>query len=269
MECSVLMSVYGKEKAEYLREALESIFAQTLKPSEIVLIKDGLLTDELEEVIDDAKKRYTNLRIWQFDQNVQLGRALAKGVELCSCDLIARMDTDDIAEKNRLQVQCEYMMANPKVDVCGGFIEEFQDDDKTNLRMKKMPVTESDILRYSRYRNPMNHMTIMFRKQAVLDAGNYRHFPFLEDYDLWMRMLAGKKHLINLAQVLVKVRVNDNMYARRGGFRYCKQYFRLRNNQRKLRLLSGREYIVACVLTIGITLIPVNLRRKVYQKILR
>ena len=269
MKYSVLMSVYKKENPEYLREAFESILSQTLMPDEIVLIEDGPLTDELRAVILDIKNKYKNLRIGRFEQNVQLGRALAKGVELCSYDLIARMDTDDIAEKNRFQIQHEYMMAHPEVDVCGGYIQEFRDENRTDCRIKEMPISAKEILRYSRYRNPMNHMTVMFRKQAVLDAGNYRHFPYLEDYDLWLRMLARNKQLTNLKQVLVKARVSDGMYARRGGVSYCRQYLRLRKQQRDLNLLSRKEYFIASVLTIGITLIPVDLRKKAYQKILR
>ena len=106
---SVLMSVYKKEKPEYLYQAMESIFNQSLLPSEVVLMEDGLLTEELYQVIDNMVKRYQVIRVFQFKENVQLGRALAKGVELCENELIARMDTDDIAEPNRFLHQCSYM----------------------------------------------------------------------------------------------------------------------------------------------------------------
>lgn len=269
MGVSVLMSVYRKEKPEYLREAFESILSQTMPPDEIVLIEDGPLTDELTEVIGQMKKRYQNLRIGRFEKNVQLGRALAKGVELCSHELVARMDTDDIAVKNRLERQYLYMTEHPAVDVCGGFIEEFHNEDPSDRRIKKMPLSEEEILKYSRFRNPMNHVTVMFRREAVLAAGNYRHFPYLEDYDLWLRMLAQKKCLRNLEQVMVKVRVGEGMYARRGGLDYCLRYLRLRKQQYDQNLMNRGEYLAASILTVGITVVPKWVRKLAYKKILR
>ena len=133
MKCSVLMSVYAKEKPEYLKAALESILNQTLKADEILIIKDGPLPKELEEVIESVSKDCSYLRTYQFEENVQLGRALKKGVELCENDLIARMDTDDIAYPDRLQQQYEYMLGHKEVAVLGGYIEEFSED---NLSFK-------------------------------------------------------------------------------------------------------------------------------------
>lgn len=269
MGVSVLMSVYKKEKPEYLQAAFESILSQTMLPDEIVLIEDGPLTEELTEVIENIKKRYKNLQIGRFEKNVQLGRALAKGVELCRHELVARMDTDDIAVKNRLELQYRYMTEHPEVDVCGGFIEEFHNEDPSDSRIKEMPLSGEDILKYSRFRNPMNHVTVMFRREAVLAAGNYRHFPYLEDYDLWLRMLAQKKCLVNLQQVMVKVRVGEGMYARRGGLDYCCRYLLLRKQQHEWKLLSNWEYLSTSILTIGITVAPKWLRKMAYKKVLR
>ena len=189
MGFSVLMSVYQKEKPEYLRQALQSVMHQSLEPQEIVLMQDGKLTEELYQVIEECKNECPYLKIYEIPDNVGLGRALAKGVLLCSNELIARMDTDDIAKEDRFEIQYNYMKAHADVAVTGGFMEEFDDQDASYHSIKQMPEYMEEILKYARYRNPLNHMTVMFRKDSVLQAGNYRHFPYLEDYDLWSRML--------------------------------------------------------------------------------
>ncbi len=268
MGFSVLMSVYKKEKPEYLAMALESVINQTLQADEIVLIRDGLLTYELERVIQEFEAKCSCLRLYSFEENVQLGRALKKGVEICSNELIARMDTDDIALPDRFQKQYEYMLQHPEISVLGGWMEEFNDDG-TYSRLKRMPEVNEDIRIYGRYRNPVNHMTVMFRKKDVLAAGNYRHFPYLEDYDLWCRMLAQGMMFHNLPATLVKMRNNNNVYERRGGFSYFRGYAKLRKIQREIGLLNRREYAIALLLTVGVTLQPAFLRKIIYQKILR
>lgn len=268
MGFSVLMSVYAKEKPEYLTEALDSVFHQTRMPDEVVLIEDGPLTPELEGVIKTYQEKYPQLITYQFKENVQLGRALAKGVELCSFELIARMDTDDISVPDRLERQFEYMQNHPEVTACGGWMEEFNDEG-TYSKMKQMPEQDAEIRKYARYRNPLNHMTVMFRRDQVLQAGNYRHFPYLEDYDLWSRMLMETGQFYNMPTVLVRMRNNDNVYERRGGWSYFRQYVSLRKMQRQIGLINRREYVVAYLLTMGMTLQPSFLRKCLYRKILR
>lgn len=268
MGFSVLMSVYAKEKPEYLSQALESVVKQTQVPDEIVLIKDGVLTRELEDVVLEFQSKYEILHTYQFETNVQLGRALAKGVELCRYELIARMDTDDIAVSDRFEKQYQYMMAHPEISALGGWMEEFNDEE-TYSRVKKMPECDAEIRKYAKYRNPLNHMTVMFRREAVLQAGNYRHFPFLEDYDLWSRMLVQQGEFHNIPAVFVRMRNNDSVYKRRGGFSYFIQYAKLRKLQREIGLTTRPEYVKASVLTLGMTLQPTFLRKLVYQKILR
>lgn len=274
MGISVLMSVYKKEKPEYFKAALESMIRQTLQPDEILIIKDGPLTTELEKVIDEVFVSIAQqggkiaLHTYQFEENVQLGRALHKGVELCEHEFIARMDTDDIACPDRLEKQHAYMVSHENVAALGGDMEEFSDDNSIS-DVKTMPVGTDAIRRYARFRNPLNHMTVMFRKTAILDAGNYRHYPFLEDYDLWSRVLATGKQIDNIPEVLVRARVGNELYGRRGGGDYCKRYLGLRKEQHALGLTNVVEYLIACMITIAVTIIPNGARKEVYQKILR
>lgn len=266
---SVLMSVYCKEKPEYLRAAIESVVHQTLMPNEIVLVEDGPLTEELNELIRELKTQYNILRPIQLPKNVQLGRALAEGVKNCQYALIARMDTDDIAVPNRFEMQYCYMQKHPEVAVVGGYIEEFDDNDDEYHKIKSMPCKHEAIRKYARYRNPINHMTVMYRKEAILGSGNYTHFPFLEDYELWSRVLKEKYVFANLPHVLVKARTNSGIYQRRGGRAYCKTYMQLRKMQREYGLLTWTEYQVAKVLTFIMTRQPTFLRKLLYRKTLR
>lgn len=266
---SVLMSVYCKEKPEYLKAAVESVVHQTLIPNEIVLVEDGPLTDELYQVIEELRGQYDILRPIQLKENVQLGRALAEGVKNCQYDLIARMDTDDIAVKNRFELQYTYMKEHPEIAVLGGYIEEFDDSDDKYRKIKSMPHTHNELKKYARYRNPINHMTVMYRKEAILDAGNYVHFPFLEDYELWNRVLEKGYVFANLPQVLVKARTNPGIYERRGGKEYCKTYMKLRKKQREYGLLTWTEYQIAKVLTFVMTRQPAASRKLLYRKTLR
>lgn len=269
MSFSVLMSVYEKEKPVYLKESLASILNQTMQPDEIVLVADGPLTDELEKVIRQFQKKTEALNVVRLTENQQLGRALECGLEKCSNELVARMDTDDIALPGRFEKQYLYMMQHPDVDVLGGLIEEFDPEDDGYRKIKHMPIDSEGIIKYSRYRNPVNHMTVMFRRGKVEDAGGYRHFPFLEDYDLWTRMLVLKCQFANLDEVLVRARTERNIYTRRGGFKYCKQYLKLRKQQKEFGLINIKEYMVAIILTVAMTLQPSCLRKTMYQKMLR
>lgn len=269
MGFSVLMSVYEKEKPEYLKEALLSVVNQTMQPDEIVLIEDGRLTDDLYRVIEEIRMQHPILKPYSSQQNEGLGLALAKGVTLCKNELVARMDTDDIASENRFEQQYTYMMEHKEVAALGGFMEEFSEEEKDYHKIKRMPLAMSDIRSYARYRNPLNHMTVMFRKSAVLAAGGYRHFPYMEDYDLWIRMLARGACFHNLDTVLVKARCNNDIYERRGGISYCKQYLKLRKQQYDLKLLNFFEYQVAKLLTVCMTVQPKGLRKAVYRKVLR
>lgn len=256
---SVLMSVYKKENPEFLRRALDSIYAQTMKADEIVLVEDGELPDELVEVIS----QYPEVHIVRLERNVQLGRALEAGLKNCHHDLVARMDTDDIMMPNRLEKQFRFMIEHPEIAACGGDIAEFIEEGVI-LREKHMPRSAQELYRYGKKRNPLNHMTVMFRKSAVEAVGGYRHFPGLEDYDLWSRLLAHGYQIANIPEVLVQARIGDRFASRRGGWAYFKRYLELRKEQRRIGYLNTREYIVACVLTFGMTVMPEKLRERAY-----
>ena len=263
-EFSVLMSVYKKENPAYLKKAFSSLLTQTVVPNEIVLVEDGPLTEELYKVIDEFKQEYENLKIVALEKQSQLGKALQAGLEACSYELVARMDTDDICRPYRFESQLKYLENNKNISVVGGDIAEFYEEDKTE-RIKQMPSSANDVRKYARYRCPLNHMTVMFKKSDVLDAGGYQHFPGLEDYHLWIRMLAKDYQLANIPEILVDVRLGENFADRRGGKEYTNRYMELRQMQHDLGLTNDAENLFAKTSTYIMTSIPSSLRDKVYR----
>jgi len=269
MEFSVLMSVYYKEKPEYLRQALESVLSQTCLPSQLILVKDGPLTPQLDAVIEEFSAGSPLFKIIALEKNSGLGTALAKGVEASDYSLIARMDADDIALPHRFAEQIKLFQQNPDLSICGAQISEF-DGDVTNILSKRVvPLTHEEILAYARRRNPFNHMTVMYKKEAVLRVGNYQHCPDFEDYYLWSRMLAQGAIAANHPDVLVYARTGTAMFRRRGGMRYCKNALSFRRLQRKTGLTSLFDQWYASCAHIAVSLMPGSLRGRVYKKLLR
>lgn len=265
---SVLMSVYIKEKPEYLDKALESIFLQTRQADEIVLVEDGKLNKELYSVIQKYNNGSIKIKIVSLEQNMGLGKALNIGLLNCNYDLIARMDSDDIATLDRLYIQEKFMEENKDITVCGGNIAEFYEEGKV-VRVKNMPLEYKALYKYAKYRNPLNHMTVMFRKQDILDVGNYMHLNGLEDYYLWSRVLSSGKKAGNIDKILVYARINRDFSGRRGGYNYFKQYSKLRRLQYELKLLNYKEYIYAWILSFGVTMQPKFIRKLIYKIFLR
>lgn len=239
MEFSVLMSVYYKEKQEYLKLALDSVLDQTLPAAEIVLIKDGPLTQELDEVIEMYDKKYSgSFRIFALEKNVGLGKALNFGVQQCKYDLIARMDTDDIAVPNRFELQIKEFAQYNDLALCGGQIAEFENDPQMIIGYRKVPLTRDEIVKFAKKRNPFNHVTVMFRKQAILESGNYQDMPYFEDYWLWVRMLQKGYIVKNIKNILVNVCAGEKMLSRRHGKVYLNFIYKFCANMYKIKFCS-------------------------------
>lgn len=270
MEYSVLISVYYKEKAEYLIECLESMVHQTVQPSEIVIVKDGKLTAELEDVLTKYKTKYQ--RLFKFvclEKNVGLGLALAEGIKNCSHELIARMDSDDISIPNRCELQLREFAKDSLLDVCGGYIKEFCDSKEKVISIRKVPLVDSEIKEYQKRRDAVNHVTVMFKKSKVLEAGNYQHALLMEDSLLWTNMILHGATFKNIDDYLVYVRTGADMFKRRGGLKYFKKY----KNGRKIILQTGYiskwDYYYTLLVQLIFSILPNSVREFVYEKLLR
>ncbi|RGL91918.1 MULTISPECIES: glycosyltransferase [Hungatella] len=270
MQYSVLMSVYEKEQADFLEIAIESILNQTVKTNDFVIVCDGPLNEQLENVLLNYKiKCPETFNIIKLDKNVGLGIALNKGLRYCKNDLVARMDSDDISVYNRMELQMTCFENDEKLAVCGGYIAEFKENPNEILSIRKVPCNHNDILTWAKKRNPMNHMTVMFRKQFVLDAGSYKKMDFAEDYYLWVRMLMNNDRMLNLNNILVMARIGNGMFQRRGGRQYVKKIYHMQNTFYKIGFINKREFCLNLFIRTINSLAPNLIRERIYKLFLR
>ena len=268
MTFSVLMSVYSKENPSYLNEALCSIWdQQTLKPGQIVLVKDGPLTEELDSSISIWKQKLNDvLTVVELPENVGLGAALNCGLQQCKYELVARMDSDDISLPERFEKQIEYLRSNPDVVLLSGYISEFMDDPDDIIYIRKVPIENQVITKYLKWRNAFNHMTVIFLKSIVLSVGGYNaKVTYFEDYDLWIRLVQAQYKVSNIPEVLVKVRTGNDMIGRRHGLAYAKKELSFFNLQKKREFISYGNYFLLILLRIPLRLIPKSMLIYLYN----
>ena len=267
---SVLMSLYYKEKAENLRECLDSLINQTVKADEWIIVKDGPLTDELESVLKEYDLRFpTLIKYVTFKQNQGLGLALRAGVLACKNELIARMDTDDICVPTRFEIQLNQFIKNPRLDICGSHIKEFDKDPRNYHSKRKVPLSNDEIIKYKKKRSAYNHMTVMYKKSSVLKSGNYEHAPLMEDDLLWTRMILAGCIGKNIDDYLVFVRTGNAMIERRGSWSYFIKYKKSRKKVYKLGLANYWDYIYTLIVQLIVSLSPKWIRRIIFKKLLR
>ena len=265
---SVLMSVYRKEKTDYLRQALDSVFNQTVRASQVVLVEDGPLTPELDGILQEYKNQFPELELVPLAENRGLGLALAEGILHCKFELVARMDTDDIARKDRFELQLKEFEKNPSLDICGSYMTEFEGDANNIVTQRRVPIADAEIKKYQKRRDGLNHVTVMFKKSSVLSAGNYQHCPLMEDTLLWVNMFKNGATAMNIDDYLVNVRIGKDMYERRGGLSYFKKYKQARKRVYDTGYISWFDYEYTLLVQLVVALIPNKIRGFVFKKLL-
>lgn len=270
MDYSVLMSVYHKERPEFLRQAMESIATQTVPTNDFVLVCDGPLNEQLDEVIAQMQNAFGQLlHVVRLEKNMGLGNALNIGIQHCKNDLVARMDSDDISRPDRCERQLKIFEERPELDICSGTVEEFtvQPQDVENKRV--VPRTHEEILKFAQKRNPFNHPCVMYRKSAVLAAGSYQDFYLLEDYYLWIRMLLNGSVGYNVQEPLLWMRAGSDMYKRRSGWKYAKSQVRLLKLIKKYGMINAEQYICFVMVRTVMAMCPNSLRKWLFGMTLR
>ncbi|MEZ8358963.1 glycosyltransferase [Vibrio splendidus] len=234
---SVLMSLYNAESSGNLDSCLNSLFNQTHQADEIVIVYDGPINIKLRGVVDSWKGKLP-IVTHEIKENIGLGKALNFGLNKCAFELVARMDTDDIAFPYRFEKQISQFIKNPKLDICGSSIDEFSEDETVILSSRNPPIEHNDIKKNCLLKNPFNHMTVMYKKSKVLEAGSYMHLPWMEDWYLWLRMLSIGSVTYNISQSLVLARTGEAMISRRSGFKYVISEWLLTKEKVRLNLSS-------------------------------
>ncbi len=270
MSFSVLMSIYLKENPDYFNDAMTSIWDdQVLKPDEIVLVQDGGLTDELYKTIAQWENVLGNhLVIVDLEENVGFAKALNRGLEYCNNELIARMDTDDIAMPKRFERQYEYMRSEKDIAVCGTYIEEFDQNDSSYCNVVKLPLGGDELKKFAILRSPICHPSSMFRKSVIVKNGSYPELRLGQDYALWSVLLARGYKLSNIPEVLLKLRTNSDFFKRRGweSFKYEVKAMQIQYREGFIGLST---FTGAVTLRAILRLSPVFLKKIAYKALRR
>ncbi len=269
MQFSVLMSAYKNDNAEDTANALDSILNQTLKPDQIVLVLDGPVTNELYETIEKYSAENSIINVVALEKNVGLGMALSIGLNHCNYEFVTRMDSDDFSLPERFEKQVSFLEAHPEIDVLGGQIAEYDSTMKNELAVRAVPKSMEEISKRMKIRNGMNHVTVMYKKSSVLNAGNYQHCPYFEDYYLWCRMLKAGYKFHNLDSVLVNVRTGEGMYQRRGGKAYNDAIKDFQKKILDLGVINRIQYYKNLLIRLCVANMPNALRGYLYKTKLR
>ncbi|NLJ17773.1 glycosyltransferase [Globicatella sulfidifaciens] len=267
---SVLMSIYHKEKPDFFIKSIESMLRQTIKPDEIVIVKDGPLTPELDQVINKYINQEPGLfTIVPLEKNLGLGLALNEGLKRCRNELVARMDTDDISLENRCELQLREFDNNPKLCIVGSWTNEFFEEPSNIVTSRIVPEKHEDIMKFSRRRSPFNHPTVMYKKTSVLDCGGYQDVLRKEDIDLFIRMLHNGCFSMNIPKPLLLFRSNEDNYKRRKTWVNCKSYISVIYRFWKMGYSSTTDLIVVVIGQMVMFLSPVWLLKILSDSFLR
>jgi len=270
MEYSVLMTVYEKDNPEYFRKALLSMAKQTKTPDEIVLVKDGLITEELQSVIDIVDKKFPNLIVQvQLPTNLGLGLALNEGIRICNNELLARMDSDDISLPERCEKQVAEFEKNPALDIIGCPVIEFLGKPDNKVGRRKVPLSNEAIYKYCRKRDPFNHPAVMYRKSKVEAVGCYGNLRKNQDTDLWIRMLSNGAVCANLPEYLLMFRFDEGTYRKRKNWLNTKLLIEIRWRAFRSGFCSFIDFIEVAMVQIAIYMMPVKFQKFVYKNLLR
>lgn len=267
---SVLMTIYQKEKPENVAVAIQSMVNQTLKPDEYVIVCDGPLTQQLNELLVLFEQRYPRLfQIVRLPENVGIGAACNVGLRHCKNDLVAKMDADDISVPTRCEHQVKAFAENAELTVVGGDIEEFNQNPDEPFAIRNVPRTNTEIRKFARRRQPFNNVTVMYRRNAVDAVGGYRNLRRCEDYDLYLRLLHAGYYAINLDEVLAKVRVDNSAQRRRASLDTLLGCIRSRWYGVQIGYSSLLDFLICVAGEAFIVLCPGCVQQVIYKLFLR
>lgn len=266
---SVLMAVYQGDHPDYLAISIDSILNQTVPTDDFVIVADGPLTMMQQNLIAEKGAAHSCIHLVQLPKNVGLGLALNAGLTICKHELVARMDADDIAYPNRMDLQLAAFIARPELDLVGGFVSEFYDDSDKITAIKEVPLDQAAIYAYGKRRNPFIHPTVMFKKSRILDLGGYSDLRRGQDYELFIRILASGCKVANINQPLLKFRSSQNMYQRRKSWLSTSLYIKNVFHSWRLGYAGIGDLGLAVFMRLSLYLMPLWLSKIIYRKVMR
>ncbi|ELY5817246.1 glycosyltransferase [Cronobacter turicensis] len=264
---SVLISVYKKDRPEYLKVSLESIYNdQEIKPAQVVIVGDGPLTDDLMNIITTFSESITDsiVDFIPLDKNYGLAVALNRGLAQCKYDLVARMDADDISLPARFSTQYHFMVNNPEVDVCGTYVEEIDSESERHISIRRVPLTQPDIFSFGKKRSPVSHPSVMFKRSTILSFGGYPLFRKSQDFALWSLLLVNGARFANINTVLLKMRTGQELMARRG-LSHLKFEYQVLKYQKSIKFISAPEFTRFLMIRAVFRIMPNKLKKQLYN----
>ncbi|ENV14912.1 hypothetical protein F964_04499 [Acinetobacter guillouiae NIPH 991] len=271
MSFSILLSLYYKENPSALDQCFQSIWNdQRIHPNEIVLVLDGPIGDQLSQIVLSWQRKIgENLKVIPLEQNIGLGNALNEGLKYCSNEWVFRMDTDDICTPDRFEKQVAFIECNPDVVLFGGQVLEFENEPRDSQVLKTVPTSNDEIRQFAQKRCPFNHMTVAYKKTVINELGGYQHHLFMEDYNLWLRVIGAGYKVANMSDIILYARVGNGMHARRKGLEYIKSEKQLLNLKKQLKLQNPIHANMLFLIRSALRLVPSSLLGKFYNTFLR
>lgn len=266
---STLVCTYHEDDADNLSASLNSLIDQIRSPDEILIVEDGPLPSSLNITLNEVEET-TTIPFRRVSHEENRGHGAARRTAVCEAahDLVAIHDSDDLAVPERLKWSIEKLTATD-ADLVGGYIEEFENNPDNPHAVRKVPCDPTGIHKMAKLRSPVNHTTVLARREAILEAGNYRPVGQMEDYELWVRMIMNGCHFVNIPRILAKVRAGDEMYKRRGGISHVKEELRLQSHFAEVGFVSRPRSVVNFTVRSVPKLLPNKLRDRLYTTLFR
>jgi len=269
MMYSIVMAVYKKDHPKWFQQALESLRSQTVISDDIVIVADGPLTTQLDDVLRQYKHE-KSISIIRLKKNQGLGNALNAGIKHAKNELIARMDSDDVAVQNRFELQLNEFKRNPELEILGGHIAEFTDSIEEVVTYRKVPITSLEIKMFSRRRSPFNHPTVMYKKSTIQRIGLYDTSAIrVEDYDLWLRAISQGVNCANLDAVLLYYRATAEAMERRKTLTSLRNHIRVRVRFFTKGYISMIDLCYGIVTQTVLFIIPTRLANLLFKRLVR
>ena len=262
---TVVVPIHSKTTIKNFSKFLKSIFFSTVIPKEILICVDGPISKSLKKFLDNYKNKNKNIKLFYLNKNIGLGRLLSIVIPKCKFNLIARLDSDEYTNSKRFEIQYKLLTKKKKLVLVGGYLKEI---DKKNIILKKVPINLDEIINFSKYRNPFNHSTVMFRKKAVLAVGGYKHQPYFEDYLLWIKLIKKNNCMLNVPRVFSSTSIDIDFYKRRKGTAYFKNFLNFNNKVYKMGYIDLNIFIINIIIRLS-AFLPLNIIRFMYMKLLR
>lgn len=264
---SVLLTVYDKEKPEHFVTAIESIVNQTLKTNDFVIVADGPLTFELDAILEQYTGKYPYINLIRLEKNKGSGYASQQGLKHIKNEVLAKMDSDDISVLDRMEK--ELAKINEGYDVVGGAIAEFSSDPNKIEGIKRLPQKLEDIIKFSRRRNPIANVTVMYKKSMIEQVGGYQDLVMLEDYTLAIKLIQSGAKVINLQEVMVNVRSGREQMIRRSNKMLYKNMKDLRKYMLDTKYITKSQYFCYNFQTWIFLSTPAFMKKILYKAFLR